>query len=783
MTNRKLTLKSCAVRGPAGKSAYEVAVAEGYTGTAEEYNAMLASVPEYFTKNFGAPIPVELAANMTDTNAVYLYVGSEDGYSYGFTYAFISDAWQPVNEYGAVTPSGVADAASAWLGENITNPDSPPLDTSLSVANAAADSKTVGDTLATGVMLRNTLAANTDMDTVTQPGIYYKGPNTALVNAPTDSTSPRVRIVVYGGGGGTSVVQVWHDTAKNESWHRMKSASGNAWLAWKKSADVADIDSAIANALTQQPALAADTDMDSVVTPGMYYKAANVAIVNAPADNARRARVLVFSGGTETSVVQLWCDCYSNQIWHRMKSASLSDWSSWIQIVDTVDLDNALANALLQRPTIAENTDMNTVITPGMYYKGANVTLVNAPDDNASRARIVVYGGGGETSVVQLWCDTLKNKIWHRMKSGSLSAWSTWVCDANSGSSSGDRYPGAVFSRTVQVYDALDELETAYSDMITHTDLTASLDSTDLPEGETADDNKMRLYKIDTTPAHMVTGGYTISNTPSYPKPKALIICCQHGDEKASANYIIDFIKRIFTDQDFQPIASAVEWHIVPVVNVWGFNHNTRNNAPTESNDSGYNINRDYSDHEYTYSGKAYGFKTVEAQTIKQLYLDNVYAFFLDVHQAHFSGNTTVCGFTSIPNLDPDRLTDYKKLWRAIEKAGCTAQIWAKNDPATVKTNAQIAFNWGNIDDPAVGSNAAASAPSYVRGNAYWNAHVSEQHPVFCAGTVETEKSCDIISGSSTYYNRIAMSFGAVYVEAVIKELVSTVLDHFDVYN
>jgi hypothetical protein len=111
MTNRKLTLKSCAVRGPSGKSAYEVAVAEGYTGTAEEYNALLASVPEYFTKNFGAPIPVELAANMTDTNAVYLYVGSETGYSYGYTYAYISDAWQPVNEYGAeVSPSGVADA-------------------------------------------------------------------------------------------------------------------------------------------------------------------------------------------------------------------------------------------------------------------------------------------------------------------------------------------------------------------------------------------------------------------------------------------------------------------------------------------------------------------------------------------------------------------------------------------------------------------------------------------------------------------------------------------------
>ena len=677
----------------------------------------------------------------------------------------------------------VADAASAWLGENITQPTDPAIDTSLAVSGAAADSKTVGDVLATGVMVRITLAANTDMDTITQPGMYYKAANVTLANAPDGSTSSRVRIVVFGGGGGTSIVQLWFDTTKNETWHRMRSASGNAWRSWQKSADIVDIDNAIANALTQQPALTANTDMDTITTPGMYYKAANIVIVNAPADNTRRARILVFGGGTETSVVQIWCDCYSNQIWHRMKSADLSEWSAWIQIVDATDLESALANALLQRPAITANTDMDSVVTPGMYYKGPNVALINAPDDSASRARIIVFGGGGETSVVQLWCDTLKNKIWHRMKSASLGAWSTWVCDANSSSGSGDRYPGAVFSRTKQVYDALDALETAYSGMITHTELTAPLDSTDLPEGETADDNKMRLYKIDTTPAHMVTGGYTISNTPSYPKPKALIIACQHGDEKASANYIIDFIERLFTDNEFQSVASAVEWHIVPVVNVWGYNHNTRNNAPTANNDAGYNINRDFSDHEYTYSGKAYGFKTVEAQTVKQLYVDNKYEFFLDVHQAHFSGNTTVCGFTSIPNLDSTRLADYKKMWRAIEKAGCTAQIWAKNDPATVKTNEQIAYNWTNMDDPAIGSNSAASAPSYVRGNPYWNAHVAEQNPVFCCGTVETEKSCDIISGSSTFYNRTAMTFGAVYVQAVIKELLETVLDNFDVYD
>ena len=46
MTNRKLTLKSCAVRGPVGRSAYDAAAAAGYTGTEEEYNAILAALPD-----------------------------------------------------------------------------------------------------------------------------------------------------------------------------------------------------------------------------------------------------------------------------------------------------------------------------------------------------------------------------------------------------------------------------------------------------------------------------------------------------------------------------------------------------------------------------------------------------------------------------------------------------------------------------------------------------------------------------------------------------------------
>ena len=46
-----------------------------------------------------------------------------------------------------VTDEQLANAAAAWLEDNITNPSSPPLDKSISVANAAAESATVGGIL------------------------------------------------------------------------------------------------------------------------------------------------------------------------------------------------------------------------------------------------------------------------------------------------------------------------------------------------------------------------------------------------------------------------------------------------------------------------------------------------------------------------------------------------------------------------------------------------------------------------------------------------------------
>lgn len=46
---KPLNILSCAVQGRPGRSAYEAAVAAGYSGTAEQFAGLLAGLPEAMT--------------------------------------------------------------------------------------------------------------------------------------------------------------------------------------------------------------------------------------------------------------------------------------------------------------------------------------------------------------------------------------------------------------------------------------------------------------------------------------------------------------------------------------------------------------------------------------------------------------------------------------------------------------------------------------------------------------------------------------------------------------
>lgn len=112
-----------------GKSAYEYAKEGGYTGTEEEFSQKLKKeIPdvdyilneesenaiqnkavakaisslsdEIANISGGAPTPVSVVADMTDTAKIYLYTGAEDGYIAGNWYYYDGTAWVSGGKYG-----------------------------------------------------------------------------------------------------------------------------------------------------------------------------------------------------------------------------------------------------------------------------------------------------------------------------------------------------------------------------------------------------------------------------------------------------------------------------------------------------------------------------------------------------------------------------------------------------------------------------------------------------------------------------------------------------------
>lgn len=81
-----------------------------------------------FMSMVGTPLVASTVSGMTDTSKIYVYVGSEDGYTYGDWYYYDSD-----NE--------------VWTDGGTYNSSAVSTDTSLSVSGMAADAAAVGEAI------------------------------------------------------------------------------------------------------------------------------------------------------------------------------------------------------------------------------------------------------------------------------------------------------------------------------------------------------------------------------------------------------------------------------------------------------------------------------------------------------------------------------------------------------------------------------------------------------------------------------------------------------------
>lgn len=70
----------------------------------------------------GQPKPITLASQMTDTDIMYLYLGNETGYTYGYIYAYVGSAWTKTTLYGkGFSPSASVEKTSTGAKISITD--------------------------------------------------------------------------------------------------------------------------------------------------------------------------------------------------------------------------------------------------------------------------------------------------------------------------------------------------------------------------------------------------------------------------------------------------------------------------------------------------------------------------------------------------------------------------------------------------------------------------------------------------------------------------------------
>ena len=124
----KLTWENLPARTTALSATNLNRIENGIADSVNGVNANSHSIAELQTRvgqiANGSPTPVSTVAEMTDESAVYLYTGSETGYTAGNWYYYDGIEWTSGGTYGgAVT------------------------DTTLSISGAAADAEAVGEAL------------------------------------------------------------------------------------------------------------------------------------------------------------------------------------------------------------------------------------------------------------------------------------------------------------------------------------------------------------------------------------------------------------------------------------------------------------------------------------------------------------------------------------------------------------------------------------------------------------------------------------------------------------
>ena len=216
---------------------------------------------------------------------------------------------------GEIAPSVI----TGWLDENITEPTTPVVDSSLSVSGAAADAKTVGDK---AVWYRDRVY-DSDIDEFTYPGLWLKSSEDNPTNWPDDGAGILLAIGhyhstnVFGG-------QICF-TNGNKMYYRYKRT--DRWDAWKQVSNLSDIQDVLDKAVIWAGGIG-NSDMNELYDPAIWQKSGGHNPLNWPNNDTGIA--VVFGNPSGTGLNSQFVVTNGSRFYYRYKISS--GWKDWREI-------------------------------------------------------------------------------------------------------------------------------------------------------------------------------------------------------------------------------------------------------------------------------------------------------------------------------------------------------------------------------------------------------------------------------------------------------------------
>lgn len=351
----------------------------------------------------------------------------------------------------------------------------------------------------------------------------------------------------------------------------------------------------------------AGLDLNNFVTPGVWqlndfgnYKPANY-----PVD--ANGKVIVLSNNNPLTTVSTFqfVVTYKDGFYYRSSGAD-GTWNGWTRLADISDTLYSFGNVL----TTGLDLNSGDFIHPGTWTINdpTSYPVKNCPTNK--KCRIISFASHTNNTIYTYQIVIDADNVFERFSTGS-GIWTQWT---HKNALHKDNSFDCVFTAStafVNNYDiSRDQGETgrvsrlyALYDAVTDTDVTITKETLGRDASNTFD---IYNYKVS-----LNTGD----------KPVVLLIVGEHGDELNSAMLGYYAYREIVTGA-LKKYLNFVDFWVVPLMNPYGYEHQTRNNA----ND--VNLNRDFPA-EWAYNTSAhnktgnYSLSQPEAELIYDLLVDN----------------------------------------------------------------------------------------------------------------------------------------------------------------